>query len=669
MQSILVQTIGFLLFMITWIMSYLGISALKKERSVAYYVCINTVIWTAYLYVITELLSLFKAIYSVSVFVAWLVYCALCIILVKKKKEGFRGLLKGFFDSVKGYIAKLKNEPISLILMFVLLVLLFKSTVIALLTAPNNWDSMTYHLSRIMFWIENHSVAYYGTNIPRQLVSPPLAEYINMHAILLCGGDRYVNMLQNFSAYGCVVMLYAILRKLNCSRQWTLLGNILMLTMNAFYAETVSTQVDIAGSFYLLMIIFLSMEIMESMELSINKDGIQIFVVLGANIGLLYLIKSNALIPVVMIILFAFIRRISKKEGFVKPTALFMISGLTALMTVIPSLVKNYKYCKDILASDYVGRISTGTLSPGYLFVNVLKNIGIVAVGKYNSGFIMRLVSRCAAGMGIDINAAEISFNSLEYSVYYSTNMDSASAHLIIPLMIIVGIICIYRLIWSHKSTDVFCLILLLQFIVMAAAVRWQPWGVRLLLPSLVVLMIPITYYISLLFDQLSGERDYGVGFGTLINPLVIAFVLILCISSHADSYSYLKEQAGFNMLEKGYALSRMQRYFTYNDTYGYYKSMFETIDTYDNVDNIGLYTGGDTYQYPVMANYYKKKHVQNVKMNAEENKDMINEFFSPDVVFVAGKKMDDTVSYYCNGNKYHCVSFLDEKYSLWEKE
>ena len=48
----------------------------------------------------------------------------------------------------------------------------------AIVAPPNTYDSMTYHLPRVMHWIQNQSVAHYPTHIPRQLHFPPGAEFI-----------------------------------------------------------------------------------------------------------------------------------------------------------------------------------------------------------------------------------------------------------------------------------------------------------------------------------------------------------------------------------------------------------------------------------------------------------------------------------------------------------
>ena len=65
---------------------------------------------------------------------------------------------------------------------------------VALLSPPNTWDVMTYHLPRIVHWLQNRSVAFYPTHEPRQLFMPPWAEFAVLHFHALFGDDRLDNL-------------------------------------------------------------------------------------------------------------------------------------------------------------------------------------------------------------------------------------------------------------------------------------------------------------------------------------------------------------------------------------------------------------------------------------------------------------------------------------------
>lgn len=49
---------------------------------------------------------------------------------------------------------------------------------IALGTPPNNWDSMTYHLSRAAGWLQRHGVEYLPAHTQRQNAFQPNAEIL-----------------------------------------------------------------------------------------------------------------------------------------------------------------------------------------------------------------------------------------------------------------------------------------------------------------------------------------------------------------------------------------------------------------------------------------------------------------------------------------------------------
>jgi hypothetical protein len=80
--------------------------------------------------------------------------------------------------------------------LLVLLALLVPIAASAARYAPNNWDSMTYHLARVAHWIQHRSVAPYPTGNVRQLILSPGAEYLLLVLQVVSGSDRLANSLQ-----------------------------------------------------------------------------------------------------------------------------------------------------------------------------------------------------------------------------------------------------------------------------------------------------------------------------------------------------------------------------------------------------------------------------------------------------------------------------------------
>ncbi|MGH7857157.1 MAG: glycosyltransferase family 39 protein, partial [Candidatus Binatia bacterium] len=101
----------------------------------------------------------------------------------------------------------------------------------ALWGTPNTWDALTYHLPRVMHWLQDASIAHYPTAIPRQLKMPPLAEILLSQTVLLSGGDRLVNLVQ-WSTYGVAALgIYAIVRSAGLPRLAGMCGALLFLSV------------------------------------------------------------------------------------------------------------------------------------------------------------------------------------------------------------------------------------------------------------------------------------------------------------------------------------------------------------------------------------------------------------------------------------------------------
>lgn len=86
-------------------------------------------------------------------------------------------------------------------------VLLVVIGIIAVMTKPYNWDSMSYHFSRIIHWILNKSVAHYACFDFSQITDPNLGEFICLQIYLLTNGcDQICNLVQ-FCSYAISAVL------------------------------------------------------------------------------------------------------------------------------------------------------------------------------------------------------------------------------------------------------------------------------------------------------------------------------------------------------------------------------------------------------------------------------------------------------------------------------
>ncbi|HSN14080.1 MAG TPA: hypothetical protein VLT61_05570, partial [Anaeromyxobacteraceae bacterium] len=79
--------------------------------------------------------------------------------------------------------------------------------------APNNWDSMSYHLARVAHWSQLRSVANYDTNVVRQVALLPGAEYLLLALQVVSGTERLAGFVQ-LGAWIAVVLAAPVLARL-----------------------------------------------------------------------------------------------------------------------------------------------------------------------------------------------------------------------------------------------------------------------------------------------------------------------------------------------------------------------------------------------------------------------------------------------------------------------
>lgn len=130
-------------------------------------------------------------------------------------------------------------------------------TVLAIITVPYNWDSMTYHLPKVAYWAENHSVAHYATTIYRQVGNPPLHEFISLDVYLLMGNTDYLlNLIQCGAYLTNAWLVYEIAGKIGCSSKAAKVGMLLFCSTPIAFAEALTTQNDNLACLFLLIFVY-----------------------------------------------------------------------------------------------------------------------------------------------------------------------------------------------------------------------------------------------------------------------------------------------------------------------------------------------------------------------------------------------------------------------------
>jgi len=648
-----------------WCFSFLCACFLVRGREQDPYatLCKGAVLWTGYLLLMTELLSLFSQLTRRNVFGAWCLFAAAALAGGVYLRTGTRKAKRPEKEKRRTILTQQER-----FLVLFMAVYLLAGLVLCLKIAPYNWDSMTYHLSRIMFWIEHRSVRYYDTWIDRQLFSPVLAEYVNLHGMLLTDSDLFANLVQFFSFAGCGILLYGTLRRMNCGRTASLLTMFLMMTANLAANESISTQVDMFGSFWLMTFAYLLLKTLQERAYA-DKAA---YIYLGAALGFIYIAKTNIMISAAVLLAFAVLHMLRLKLPASDWRFFFggaVLSAAAAMLTVLPTWIRNLRYTGDIFASEYVSEIAVGTYAPKYLLVNGLKNVMMLTADRFSprNEFAMRILDALCSRLQVDINDPLITYAG-SFGVTYSLDMDTSGVPVLLPLIVLVILAGIFTLIRGKKATSGGWLIMAahVQLAAALAVTRGQPWGGILLLPSFVLYCAAVGAALETVFSM-CGERTKRLFGAALVIP-----VLLLYTQVYPSNYLMLAQQ-------RHEPADRFRDYFrSREDQYGYYEQLCRALEkaTEDPaVEKVGLFTGGDDYHYPVMV---KAKDLQLQAECVELTDDPessrhseMNEDYDPDVILAIHQGTPSDTEMFCNGRIYRRVQtdIVDyEDYSLWQK-
>ena len=211
------------------------------------------IIWNILLFFQVETASVFKILNIYSIILFWGIINIVSLVILFRNHEF--SWSKHSFSKLKLLLSRagaLLKHNIFFCVLFMFI------SVLAFFTVPYNWDSMTYHLPRIEHWVQNQSISHYGTNILRQISSPVLAEFINLHVFILSGEkDIFLNFLQTCSFFTNAWLIYEMAVKLSCQKKYSKAAVLLFCSMPIAFGEALTTQVDHFAGMWLLIFAFI----------------------------------------------------------------------------------------------------------------------------------------------------------------------------------------------------------------------------------------------------------------------------------------------------------------------------------------------------------------------------------------------------------------------------
>jgi len=539
---------------------------------------------------LTEGLSLLSYLTRPIVICAWLLVVIILYILIPKKNTHYN------------YQRLPLLQPIYFL--FLGIILIFAGTLlIALWAAPNNWDSMTYHLARVVHWQQQGSVSFFATSNLAELQPPPFAEYLILHLHMLSNSDRFDGIVQWLSLLGSVISVSLIAKEFGASLRAQVIAAVFACTLPMAVLQASSTQNDLVASLWLTTSMYFTFRLLH------NPNKMSAFY-LGASFGLALLTKGTNYIylaPAVIWIGYVLIWRLRRRG---------LMLGLMATCIIIsinlPHLARNTSLFGDPFGIGQSGiKITNSNFSHSSLVSNMLRNFMLHV--PFPSGpaqsIAEEVMSRGFKKLHIDPSDPDTTWPGTTFKIAgLSYHEDRAGNPLHIALIIITFLflfiqpknkICRYYLMYA--------LCIFSAYILFCLFFKWQPWNSRLHLP-LFILCAPLV--------AITLETDKGaIGIAIAIVLIIASIPWLLCNDTRPLVTHYTTH------VNKSILLTKRED--QYYNTRPYvrrgYQKVLHDIKKY-GYNKIGLILACDTFKYPLFL------PVENIHSMRYEHLNVVNE-------------------------------------------
>lgn len=473
------------------------------------------------------------------------------------------------------------------------------TAVIAFYGAPNTWDSMTYHLARIIHWMQNKSVEFYPTNILRQLHQNPWSEYAMMQLLILHNGsDRFVNFVQWFCMFGSLAGVTLIAKQLGADPRGQVMAAVFAATIPMGILQASSTQNDYAAAFWLVCFVYFGIEFKRAGKLKHAAAA-------GAALGLAILTKATAyLFAFPFLVWFSLEILIKDKFKAIRPLA--TIAALVLLLNC-GHYIRNYNLYGSPLGpgqesetgNDYSNDIFTAPA----ITSNVMRNFAVhLSTPDYRVNVALdRFFYKLHDWIGISPNDPRTTWSGTEFHIGYLSYYDGKAGSPL-HIWIVILVIPIFIAQKRQKSEETFYLLALLgAFLFFASYLKWQSWHSRLHLP-LFALWSPFI--------------------GRTLSQFRVRWLTSLCMFAlAAASFLWLFHNETHPLFGKDsiFTASRARQYMIRNKSL--YRPFVETTDILkrSSCSNIGLMTDWDGWEYPLwvmLRGALPQVHIEHVNVD-----------------------------------------------------
>ena len=359
----------------------------------------------------------------------------------------------------------------------------------ALISAPNSFDAMTYHLPRVMHWQQNRSLSFYPTPILRQLHQSPWAEYAILHLQLLLGSDHLANCVQWISYSGCLLTVSLIAKELGAERRTQLLAALIAASIPMAIAQASGTQTDCVAAFWCSATVFSILSYRRRRQWSTA-------VTIGASAALAALTKATTgvfVLPFVLGYARDLVRFRDRRSVSQAAVILCLVLAVNAPHWVRNTELYGHPLGPGSEAANDMYKYTNDLHTPQALASNAMRNIALhLNTVSAIDDIVEQTILQAHEVLQIDPSDERTTWTWTSFSMAGSSLYEGTAGnplHLLLAFIALLAIGAIPRpqRTWIIRYTVSY----IFAFLLFCFLLRWQPWNARLHLPLLVI-MAPV---------------------------------------------------------------------------------------------------------------------------------------------------------------------------------
>jgi hypothetical protein len=339
--------------------------------------------------------------------------------------------------------------------------------------APNNWDSMTYHLPRFLHWFSNQNLNYFYTSNSRENILPTLPDLLFAQLFGIFSGDKALFIIIWLAVLITSYYVYRITFLLSGSKRASYIASVVSMTLPSHVAFMSSTQTDPITTLLVVILLYYAL------LLNSHKSNL-IFYLIIMTVPLLITSKTTGVIlsiPIFIYVLFIYQKVIIKNY-------------FKYILFLIVLTVPAFPFLYRLFGSGSLSQVS-GLFVREASFSGALTNgIGIFISGIQTP---IPFANEVLLKFYTSISNSLETYGPWTYNLTSSLHGDLTGN----PLQVLLITISFLGLIRTKKYQGIIILIFI-QFLLFSNLIAWQPWINRFSTTIIVLGSILVGIWISL---------------------------------------------------------------------------------------------------------------------------------------------------------------------------